>query len=242
MMRFTWIGGPSFVLEIGGFRVIADPVRNDVFEIGGGRAMRLDSRPDVDISGADVVCVSCDRPDHYEPESVTVAAGRVLVPERMPGEGLPWFTSTSIEKAGARLHITAVPATTARTAEAGNGYFIRYEDGDRAYTAYWTGDAHFSEHTRRIQRDLGHVNLLVVHVGAENGAATSADAKMAMQIVYRMQPNVLIPIHHSTFSHYNESVRVFEEKVGVTIYEKRLNLLREGESVEKKVPAGRQPQ
>lgn len=240
MIRFTWIGGPSFVLDIGGFRVLGDPVQHDVFEVGGGRVIRLDTRAEVDVSGADVVCLSCDRADHYDRDVVEGAgAGRVLVPDGMSGESISWFSSTHIEKGDERLDIIAVPAATKREDEAGNGYFFSYLGGAKSYAAYWTGDAHFTEHTRRIQRDLGYANLLAIHLGAENGAATSPDAKEAMQIVYRMQPNVVVPIHHSTFSHYNESVSAFVERAGVTIYEKRVHVLREGEFVEKKIPAGK---
>jgi len=42
-----------------------------------------------------------------------------------------------------------------------------------------------------------------------------------------------VPIHHHTFSHFTESVSEFEEKLGVTIYDRRLHILTEGESYQK---------
>ena len=98
----------------------------------------------------------------------------------------------------------------------------------------------FSDATREIQRTHGYSNLLVVHIGAERigGRLVSADAKEAMQIVYRMQPNAIAAVHHSTFSHYGEPIAPFLDKISLTIYEKRLRRLREGESFEKVIGPG----
>jgi L-ascorbate metabolism protein UlaG (beta-lactamase superfamily) len=79
-----------------------------------------------------------------------------------------------------------------------------------------------------------------LYVGAERtgGRPVSADAKEAMQIVYRMQPNAIAAVHHSTFSHYTEPITPLVEKLSLTIYEKRLRRLREGESFEKVIAPG----
>ncbi len=100
---------------------------------------------------------------------------------------------------------------------------------------YWTGDQRWSDDVRRVQRDLGYANLLVIHLGAERseGGAISASGKDAMQTVYRMQPNAIAAIHHHTFSHYSEPLGPFADLIGRTIYEKRLRVLSEGESFEK---------
>jgi hypothetical protein len=76
-----------------------------------------------------------------------------------------------------------------------------------------------------------------MYIGAErqNGALHSADGKEAMQIVYRMQPNAIAAVHHSSFSHYTEPIAPFIEKINLTIYENRLRRLKEGESFDKNV-------
>jgi hypothetical protein len=142
-----------------------------------------------------------------------------------PGE------STRLAKGAAALEVTAVPAGAD-----GVGFFLKLERGERPFTAYVTGDTLFSEQTRELQRAHGYSNLLVMYLGAERtaaGALRSADAKDAMQVIYRMQPNAIAAVHHSTFSHYTEPVTPFREKIELTIYEKRLRVLREGESFEK---------
>jgi N-acyl-phosphatidylethanolamine-hydrolysing phospholipase D len=243
-MKVTWIGGPSFVLELGPFRIVGDPVFADRVDLDGHDVRRLSARPDVSVSGADAVLVTSLLADHFEPATVGACGGVALLPAGAAGgpgtRVLGWQESQRFEKAGAALVVTAVPGGAPDTPETkrGNGYFLRLEAGERPFTAYVTGDTRFSDDTRAIQRTYGHANLLVLHVGAErapDGSFRSADAKDAMQIVYRMQPNAIAAVHHATFSHYTEALDPLVEKIGLTIYEKRLRVLREGDSFEKAI-------
>jgi N-acyl-phosphatidylethanolamine-hydrolysing phospholipase D len=240
-MRFTWIGGPSFVLEIGPFRVVGDPVLCDTFHLNEVKVSRLVPAVPFDATATDAVLITSSQADHFDPEAIArCGAGTVLLPAGAPAivgaTEIAAGASVRLEKGTAALSITAVPA-----AGGGNGYFLRLESGPRPFTAYITGDSIFSEDTRAIQRTHGYANLLVIHAGAErapDGSLCSADAKEAMQIVYRMQPNAIAAVHHNTFSHYTEALAPLVEKIGLTIYEKRLRVLREGESFEKVIGPG----
>ena len=190
--------------------------------------------PPVDITGADLVLVTSSRADHFDAEAVAKCHADLV----FGAEGVPRATviapgdNRSVTKDNTELVITAVPGN-----DGAMGYFLRLVQGERSFTTYITGDACFTEHTRELQRTHGYSNLLVIHVGAERSGAAlrSADAKEAMQIVYRMQPNAIAAVHHSTFSHYTEPIAPFIEKIGLTIYENRLRNLREGESFEKNI-------
>jgi len=242
-MKFTWIGGPSFLLETGAFRILGDPVFSDSVE--SPQAVRNGERPDVDVQSVDVVCLSCLRGDHFDPalgQHISPTAPVITQPrtaDRIRGAGLHdvrelgWHHEIRMEKGGEVLTVRAVPARSGSGDD--NGYYFRHEVGGTHYTAYCTGDAIWSEEVRQIQQELGYVNLLIQFLGAEGGRGqlTSPDAKEAMQFVYRMQPNAIVAVHHSTFSHYTESITPFMENVGRTIYDKRLHLLREGDSLEK---------
>ena len=250
-MKFTWIGGPSFVLELGPFRIVGDPVLADRFELDGATVTRVGPRPDVNIAGPDLVLVTSLRADHFDAPAIAgCGATRVLLPgggveAAVPAgiEGARDFAhgeSIRIERDGSALAVHAVAAGPPAGAATDNGYFLILERGERPFTAYVTGDTMFSDATREIQRTHGYSNLLVLHIGAERsgGRLLSADAKEAMQIVYRMQPNALAAVHHSTFSHYPEPIAPFLEKIALTIYEKRLRRLREGESFDKVIAPG----
>ena len=242
-MTFTWLGGAGYLLRLGPFRIIGDPVAAESLELEGSGVVRNAPAPQPDLSSIDAVCLTCARPDHYDPELVgRIEGAPVLTPagaEVPGGRGVEWFEGVNLEKEGERLTITAVPARSPSGDD--NGWFFRREHGDQAYTAYCTGDAMWSDEIRRIQRELGYANLLIQHIGAEAapgapgapGALTSPDGKEAMQFVYRMQPNAVVAVHHTTFSHYTEGTGPFADLISRTIYEKRLALLAPGESLTK---------
>jgi N-acyl-phosphatidylethanolamine-hydrolysing phospholipase D len=247
-MKFTWIGGPSFLLELGPFRVVGDPVLADKFELDGTTVTRTGQRPNVEIAGADLVLVTSLRADHFDAAAVAgCRATRALLPGggvesalKAGIEGARDFAheeSMRIERDDSALVVHSVAAGPPAGAATDNGYFLKLEHGERPFTAYVTGDTMFSDATRDIQRTHGYSNLLVLYIGAERTGARllSADAKEAMQIVYRMQPNAIAAVHHTTFSHYTEPIAPFLEKISLTIYEKRLRRLREGESFEKTI-------
>jgi L-ascorbate metabolism protein UlaG (beta-lactamase superfamily) len=241
-MKFTWLGGAAFLLELGPFRVVGDPVSRDRFQLDGNDVERLAAHPNVELGGSDVLLVTSPRPDHCDPDAITeIGAARVLAPR---AAGLPQASpleageSQTIEQGGMKLEITAVPAGNEGT---DLGYFMRLRSGERPFTVYVTGDTLFSETTRELQRTRGYANLLVLNIGAErsaDGKLRSPDAKEAMQLVYRMQPNAIAAVHHDTFSHYTETIDPFIERIGLTIYEKRLRVLRGGESFEKTIAPG----
>ena len=241
-MKLTWIGGSTFLLELGAFSILADPVFSDSIEWSTGRANREAPLPDVDVGKVAVVCISATRADHFD----RAAAGRVgdgvpvVVPagarDEVAAAGwsdvreLSCWEEWKMESAGESLSIVATPAN-------GNGYFFRHVAGERETTVYWTGDALWSNDIRELQQRYGYANVLVQHIGAEGagtpGGLVSPDAREAMQFVYRMQPNAVVAIHHHTFSHYTQSLEPFQELIGRTIYEKRLRVLAEGEAFEK---------
>jgi L-ascorbate metabolism protein UlaG (beta-lactamase superfamily) len=241
-MKFTWIGGPTFVLELGAFRILGDPVFADALEMAPhGEVIRVAPLPDVDASDVDAVCVSSFRPDHFDPSaSSRLGAGTTLVAPPMVGADpgfsdarmLVHWASVELVKDGEKLAIHATPAS------GGNGYFFKHASGEKTSSVYWTGDALWSDDVRRVQQEHGYANLLVIHIGAEAGEGDvllSPGGKEAMQIVYRMQPNAIAAVHHNTFSHYTEPIAPFADLIGRTIYEKRLRALSEGESFEKKL-------
>lgn len=233
-MKFTWIGGPSFRLELGPFVIVGDPVLVGRFDLEGAGVRRMNPLPAVDVLDADLVLVTSARADHCDPAAIArCSTNEILGVEGVPGAAvLAPNEARTMTKQDSGLVISPVVAEAG-----GTGFFLRLLQDSRSFTVYVTGDVLFSDHTRELQRLHGYANLLVLHVGAEKSGVKlrSADAKEAMQIVYRMQPNAIAAVHHSTFSHYTEPVSAFEERIGLTIYENRLRRLREGGSFEKTV-------
>lgn len=250
-MIFTWIGGPTFLLELGAFVLLGDPV----FGAGGEGFTRRAPLPELDVDNLCAVILSRAAPDHLDSAATNRLdkALRVVAPgsavDRLVAAGctsiesIDWWETTVLEREGESLSVTAVPANApyrdaaGAHAAVGNGYYLEHNADGRRFTAYWTGDCVWSDEVREIQRRVGHVDLLVVHLGAElgpEGRAVSCGAKDAMQFVFRMQPRTVIPIHHTTFSHYAEPLDAFKQRIDVTLYEKKLTVLVEGQSFEKR--------
>jgi L-ascorbate metabolism protein UlaG (beta-lactamase superfamily) len=57
------------------------------------------------------------------------------------------------------------------------------------------------------------------------------NSEEAIKLADLMEPQAIIPIHHHTFSHYVESVNLFQERLQDSKYGKRLFILREGETI-----------
>ena len=233
-MKFTWIGGPSFRLELGPYIIIGDPVHADEFELDGMRVRRTHVLQPVETNDADLVLVTSSRADHCDGEAIAKChTDQIYGPEGVPAAiQIAPGDSRTVTKNDVPLVISPVPGVDGAT-----GFFLNLVNKERPFTAYITGDVLYSDQVRHLQVERGHSNLLVMYLGAEkrNGALRSADSKEAMQIVYRMQPNAIAAVHHTSFSHYTEPVSAFVEKIDLTIYENRLRRLREGESFEKNV-------
>ena len=142
----------------------------------------------------------------------------------VPPPGVMYMAHNDVE-----LTILPVPGVDGST-----GFFLRLMQASIPFSAYITGDTLFTEHTRELQHTHGYSNLLVMYVGAERHATAlrSADAKEAMQIVYRMQP--IAAVHHSTFSHSPSPSRRSSRRWSHHL-QNRLRNLREGGSFEKNI-------
>jgi L-ascorbate metabolism protein UlaG (beta-lactamase superfamily) len=233
-MKFTWIGGPSFRLELGPYIIIGDPVHAEEFELDGMRVRRTHVLQPVETNDADLVLVTSARADHCDVDAIARChTDQIYGPEGVPAAiQIAPGDSVTVTKNDVPLMISPVLAMDGAT-----GFFLNLMSKERPFSAYVTGDVLYSDQVRHLQQERGHSNLLVMYLGAEhkNGALRSADAKEAMQIVYRMQPNAIAAVHHTSFSHYTEPVSAFVEKINLTIYENRLRRLREGESFEKNI-------
>jgi L-ascorbate metabolism protein UlaG (beta-lactamase superfamily) len=116
-MKFTWLGGPSFVLELGPFRLAGDPVFAERFELAGfGTVTRSTPLPAPDpLAGLEVVTlVTSHRADHFDAVALERGSmGTILTPlaTKLPhSRALAWGESVRLEKLGMTLSIVAVPA------------------------------------------------------------------------------------------------------------------------------------
>jgi len=228
------MGGPSFLIDTGKTTLLVDPV------LGSGQGFdRLTPTPNIDLGHVDALVLTQASTDHVDGDALARLPKTIvcLVPpggsERMRNAGFENVTPLAPGQSQSigETEIIVVAGGIGNE-PATNGYLLRLADGD-SIMAYITGDTLFTDSIREVQQKFGYVDVLVPYLGAQGAPEiVSSDAKDAMQFVYRMRPRRIVPVHHSTFSLYTEPIETFKEKIDLTIYEKKLTILEEGETFE----------
>lgn len=260
-----WLGGPSVLLERGGLRVLTDPMLGP----RGERAFVLPKHPStgepdaaiarytepaaVSLSNLSAILISHTHADHVDgrakeslPKEVPVVVAASGA-EAMRAAGfrdvrpLDWGESVTLERAGAALQVTAVPAhhaheaTLDREIGRGNGYVLTFRDAHGLYRVYWTGDAVLAEESRQLVAEHGPIDLLLPHMGGVGGdggrGLRTMNAEEAIELVSRIAPRVVVPIHHTTFGRYREPIEALEERARETGELARFRFVRLGENL-----------
>lgn len=193
--RFRWIGGPTFQLDLGRFKLLTDPMFSSGPEAfvmhghpstGEERAFiaRAGEMPALDVGALDWVVVSHLHSDHFDREAVSRLPKDVpvLAPAVQASKleawgfgsvrGMEWWESVQLPAGSESIEITALPARHSADEAANemlgivNGYAVRHRGAGDDFLVYWTGDTVWFEGVPEIRRRLGDVQLVVPHIGA----------------------------------------------------------------------------
>ena len=207
--------------------------------------------PAYSLEGLNVILISHTHNDHLDVRAkellpknlplVVAAAGADAM--RAAGftdvRGLDWGETTTISAGPTSLRVLAVPAHHAHDAELdhevgkGNGYILEWHDSSDSYRAYWTGDAVLSDETQHFAEHYGQVDLLLPHMGGVGGdggrGLRTMNAEEAMELTRRVDPKLVMPIHHTTFAHYREPIEALEQLAQEQGEQARFRFLQLGE-------------
>lgn len=212
---------------------------------------RYTAPPPYSLAGLDAILISHTHNDHVDtrakellPKDVPLVVARAGADAMLASgfhdvRGLDWGESTTISAHGTSLRVLAVAAHHAHDEQLdvevgkGNGYVLEWTDPRGVYRAYWTGDAVLSHETQGFPEHYGHIDLLLPHMGGVGGDGAlglrTMDAAEAVELTQRVDPSLIVPIHHTTFSHYREPIEALQQRADEAGLLARFHFLHEGE-------------
>ena len=213
---------------------------------------RLDEPAKVDFGNIDLVLLSHLHADHFDETAKqkipknTLFIASPAVEEKLKGMGftnilaLKWGDSTVIENGGKRVTIKAIEAHHAHDSDLDkqlgevNGYTITFFSAkeQRELTIYWAGDT-VPYDGMKDKMNEASIDVLLADLGAVGSdgkiGRRSMNAEEAIQLLKMYNPKILIPIHHSSFGHYRESIEKLRQLAHDKHLSERVHILKVGE-------------
>jgi L-ascorbate metabolism protein UlaG (beta-lactamase superfamily) len=235
-VRVTHIGGPTILIEVGGWRLLTDPTFDPPgrkYDFGWGTGSKKLTGPAIaipDLAPIDAVLLTHDHhDDNLDP------AGRALLPSarvvvttvaganRLAGNarGLePWAT-TRLE-APNRLPIDVVatpcrhgPPLTRPLAGAVIGFALRWPAQEHG-VLWVSGDTVLYRGVRKVATRL-KVDTALLHLGGVQFPVTgplryTMTAREAVKLCEIVRPRTVIPIHYEGWSHFRQGRKAIERR------------------------------
>jgi L-ascorbate metabolism protein UlaG (beta-lactamase superfamily) len=220
-LRVTWLGHSSLLFEIGGARLLVDPVwaqRASPLPFAGPKRFHAPPVPISALPPLDAVLLTHDHYDHLDRAAVRVLARRGVrfitslgVGGHLEGWGiapeqiteLDWWEQVTLEPSG--VVITATPSQhfsgrtlLDRNATAWSSFHLQ----SARHSVFHGADTGLTPEYHQIRERLGRFDLVLLEIGAFHpawgdihlGPAHAADA-YAM-----LGSGTLLPVHWSTFN------------------------------------------
>lgn len=233
-MRITHVGGPTALIEVGGWRILTDPTFDPPgrwYYFGWGTSSRKLTGPgtaSADLGPVDAVLLSHDQhadnldsagrallPDTGSVITTVPGAGRLRRQGRGPAriEGLPPWGTTRLEAPGrVPIEITATPA---RHGPLGSRPLVGTVIG---FALSWPGQEHgvlwisgdtvlfggIGALARRLKVDTALLHLGGVRFPVTAGLHYSLTARKAVQLVELVRPRTVVPVHYEGWKHFRQ--------------------------------------
>lgn len=229
-MRITHIGGPTALIEIGGWRLLTDPTFDDPgrrYNFGWGTSSRKVAGPAIASSALgpiDAVLLSHDHHDDNLDD-----AGRALLPSagvvvttasgarRLGGGAIglsPW-EKTRLEAPGkSTIEITATPC---RHGPPLSHPLVGDVIGFALDSLWISGDTVLYDEVRAVADRL-EIATMIVHLGGVRFPITgplryTMTAREAIELCRLIRPRLVIPIHYEGWSHFKEGREAIEREL-----------------------------
>jgi L-ascorbate metabolism protein UlaG (beta-lactamase superfamily) len=236
-VSITHIGGPTVLIEVGGWRLLTDPTFDppgERYAFGWGTSSRKLAGPSIaaaDLAPIDAVLLSHDQHgDNLDP------AGRAFLPsagvvvttasgaKRLGGDarGLePWATTRLEAPDRPTIEITATPCRHGPPLSrviVGDviGFGLRWDPEQRG-VLWISGDTVLYDGVRQVADRL-EVDIALLHLGGVRFPVTgpiryTMTAQEAVELCRLMRPRIAIPIHYEGWKHFRQGQTEIESVI-----------------------------
>jgi L-ascorbate metabolism protein UlaG (beta-lactamase superfamily) len=235
-VRLTHIGGPTVLIEVGGWRLLTDPTFDPAgqsYRFGWGTGSRKLIGPA--IAGSDLGPIDAVLLSHDHHEDNLDAAGRKLLPtagtvittvagaKRLGGSarGLEPWASTRLEAPGRPpIEIVATPCRhgppLSRPIVGDVIGFALQLDGQADGVLWISGDTVLYDGVRQVADRLS-VGTALLHLGGVKFPISgpvhyTMTAKQAVELCQLVEPSTVIPIHYEGWQHFREGREAIERE------------------------------
>ena len=236
-LRITHVGGPTVLIEAGGWRLLTDPTFDPPgkrYVFGWGTSSRKLAGPALeaaDLGPIDAVLLSHDHHDDNLDEagrSLLPAAGTVVTTTagagRLGGEtrGLEPWGSTRLEAPGRTpIEITATPCRHGPPLSrpiVGHviGFALAWE-GQEHGVLWVSGDTVLYDGVREVAERL-EVGIALLHLGGVRFPVSgplryTMTARDAVELCGLVRPHTAVPIHYEGWKHFRQGREAIEREL-----------------------------
>jgi L-ascorbate metabolism protein UlaG (beta-lactamase superfamily) len=257
IVRVTHIGGPTALIEVGGWRLLTDPTFDAPgkrYFFGWGTMSKKLAGPAIgpdDLGAIDAVLLSHDHhADNLDPagREWLPQAGRVITTTSgakrlgdLNATGLDDWQTTRLEAEGKTpIEITATPC---RHGPPGSrpivgdviGFSLEW-DGQRSGTVWISGDTVLYDGVKEVA-DRIDVGTAIVHLGGVRFPVSgplryTMTAEQAVELMELVDPETILPIHYEGWKHFRQGRERAEPVFAASPVADRVRWLAIGEPAE----------
>ncbi|MGE4425139.1 MAG: MBL fold metallo-hydrolase [Solirubrobacteraceae bacterium] len=252
-VKITYVGGPTVLIEVGGWRILTDPTFDPPgkrYFFGWGTASKKLQGPAVafaDLEPIDAVLLSHDHHgDNLDPtgRDLLPRMGRIITTapgaKRLGGGALglqPWETTTLAADGKEQIEITATPC---RHGPPGSkpivgevvGFALKWA-GQEHGVLWITGDTVLYDGVREVPKKLD-VGTVIVHMGGVTFPWLSGplrytmNAQEAVELCGELDPTTIVPLHFEGWKHFRQGRSKAEAILGASPVADRVRWLAPG--------------
>lgn len=248
-MKFTFkpIGGATWILQIGDFKIACDPVlcpKDSVQDFFWFKSKRTEDPvyEESDFKDIDFWLLTHNHEDHLDNKGLSMIdkSTKLIIHKNLKKRLAAYNTcilkhhlTTEIKIKGYTVLIEAIPAIhgvipiSAIAAGGVNGYWLSITRDNKKIEIYVSADTVYK---KKVVKSLQNrkANIFIPNVGAASkgtifGTLTMT-ASMLNKFIQIIKPEIILPVHYETFSHYNEPIEEVKK-----LNNKKIQIIKAGE-------------